>query len=126
MMKIDCEVPLFISTGSMLEVYASKSPTYLEKLVKLNNKLLRLLQNKPLFHPVALLYNEFNTLLIAEQISISSSCCYLHTSYFTFPKRTLTFSKITSSQTNAFTNTTRFQAPSCIYTEQTQLIGQDA
>jgi len=71
MMKIDCEVPLLcISTGSMLEVYASKSPTYLEKLVKLNNKLLRLLENKPLLYPVALLFNEFNTLLIAEKISI--------------------------------------------------------
>ena len=67
MMKIDCEVPLLcISTGSMLEVYASKSPTYLEKLVKLNNTLLWLLQNKPLLYPVALLYNEFNTLLITD------------------------------------------------------------
>ena len=50
-----------------VEVYTSKSPTYLKKLVKLNNKRLHILQNKPLLYQVALLYNEFNTLLIADR-----------------------------------------------------------
>jgi hypothetical protein len=49
-----------------VEVYANTCPTYLEKLMKLNNKLLRILQNKPLLYPVALLYNEFNTLPIVD------------------------------------------------------------
>jgi hypothetical protein len=49
-----------------VEVYANTCPTYLDKLVKLNNKLLRILQNKPLLYPVSLLYDEFKTLPLTD------------------------------------------------------------
>ena len=38
--------------------------TYLDKLVKINNKLLRILQNQPLATPVSQLYTSFNLLPI--------------------------------------------------------------
>ena len=38
------------------EIYASTYMTYLDKLVKINNKLLRILQSQPLATPVSSLY----------------------------------------------------------------------
>lgn len=43
-----------------IEIYANTSKTHLDKLCKLNNKLLRILLNKPLLTPVTDLYNEIN------------------------------------------------------------------
>jgi hypothetical protein len=47
-----------------IEVYANTCGSYLDKLIKLNNKLLRILQNKTLSTPVFELYLEYNTLPI--------------------------------------------------------------
>jgi len=49
-----------------IELYANTCSTYLVKLIKLNNKLLRLLQNRPLLMPTWDLYLKFNTLPINE------------------------------------------------------------
>jgi len=45
-----------------IEIYANTYITYLDKLVKINNKLLRILQNQPLAIPVSQLYTSFNLL----------------------------------------------------------------
>ena len=47
-----------------VEIYANTCPTYLDKLVKLNNKILRIIQNKPFRSHVADLYIQFKTLPI--------------------------------------------------------------
>lgn len=49
-----------------IEVYANTYPTYLDKLVKLNNKLLRILQNQSRFCHVEDLYANYNTFSIPE------------------------------------------------------------
>jgi hypothetical protein len=45
-----------------IEIYANTNPTYLSKLVKLNNRILRILQNRPLATQVISLYRKYNTL----------------------------------------------------------------
>ena len=47
-----------------IEIYANTCPTFLEKLIRQNNKLLRTLQNKPLRHPLSELYCQYNTMPI--------------------------------------------------------------
>jgi hypothetical protein len=49
-----------------IEIYANTHFTYLEQLVKLNNKILRILQFKSLSTPIAELYLTYNTLQIVE------------------------------------------------------------
>jgi len=49
-----------------VEIYANSKPTYLDKLMKLNNKLLRILQCKPITTPIRKLYKTYNTLLITD------------------------------------------------------------
>jgi len=49
-----------------VEIYANTKPTYLDKLMKLNNKLLRILQCKPITTPIRELYKTYNTLLITD------------------------------------------------------------
>ena len=49
-----------------IEIYANTSSIHLKKLITLNNKLLRILQNKPNKFPVKDLYLNFNTLAIPE------------------------------------------------------------
>jgi len=49
-----------------VEIYASTNPTYLNKLMKLNNKLFRILQCKPITTPMRELYKTYNTLLITD------------------------------------------------------------
>ena len=44
-----------------VEIYANTKPTYLDKLMKLNNKLLRILQCKPITTPIRELYKTYNT-----------------------------------------------------------------
>jgi len=39
-----------------VEIYANTTPTYLDKLMKLNNKLLRILQCKPITTPIREVY----------------------------------------------------------------------
>lgn len=60
-----------------LEIYANVHSTYLDELMKLNNKLLQILQNKRLRYPVIILYCDFNppppptvTLLHKQQLLI--------------------------------------------------------
>ena len=43
-----------------IEVYGNSSPNHLNKLIILNNKLLRIVQNKSLRTPVIELYGNFN------------------------------------------------------------------
>jgi len=50
----------------VLKYYANTKPTYLDKLMKLNNKLLRILQCKPITTPIRELYKTYNTLLITD------------------------------------------------------------
>jgi hypothetical protein len=59
-----------------IEVYTNTCGSYLDKLVKLNNKFLRILQNKTIFTPIFELYLEYNTLPIPHS-SIFNSCSYL-------------------------------------------------
>ena len=49
-----------------IEVYANTYPTYLDKLIKLNNKLLRILQNQSRFCHVKDLYANYNTFSIPD------------------------------------------------------------
>jgi len=49
-----------------IELYANTCSTYLEKLIKLNNKLLRVLQSRPLLVPTRDLYVKYKTLPINE------------------------------------------------------------
>ena len=49
-----------------IEIYANTCSTYIDKLTKLNNKLLRIMQNQPRFCPVRDLYMSYNTLTIPE------------------------------------------------------------
>ena len=49
-----------------VELYANTHRTYLDKLMKLNNKLLRILQSKPVFTPVNELYACYNALQITD------------------------------------------------------------
>jgi len=44
------------------EIYINTYDSYLGKLNKLNNKILRILQNKNRCYPITLLYRNFNTL----------------------------------------------------------------
>jgi len=56
-----------------IEVYGNTCSSYIDKLFKLNNKLLRILQHKPFRSHVPDLYIEFNTLpvtLLHEQTAI--------------------------------------------------------
>ena len=43
-----------------VEIYANTKPTCLDKLIKLNNKLLRILQCKPITTPIHELYKTYN------------------------------------------------------------------
>ena len=47
-----------------IEIYANTKPSYLDKLIKLNNKLLRILQHKPITTPLSQLYKSYDTLPI--------------------------------------------------------------
>ena len=49
-----------------VEICANTKPTYLDKLMTLNNKLLRILQCKPITTPIRKLYKTYNTLLISD------------------------------------------------------------
>jgi hypothetical protein len=50
-----------------IEIYANTCLTYLDKLIKLNNKLLRIMQHQPRFCHVRDLYVNYCTLAIFEQ-----------------------------------------------------------
>ena len=50
--------------GTGIEIYANTKISYLDKLIKLNNKLLRILQHKPITTPVFELYKSYDTLPI--------------------------------------------------------------
>ena len=47
-----------------IEIYANTCPSYLDRLITLNNKLLRIVQNKKFDCPTSSLYLDFNTLPI--------------------------------------------------------------
>lgn len=49
-----------------VEIYANTCKTYLNKLTKLNNKLLRILQNKPFATPTSELYLNYSTLPVTD------------------------------------------------------------
>jgi len=57
-------VPSHIMFG--IELYANTCSTYLDKVIKLNNKLLHILQNRPLLVHTRDLYLKYNTLPINE------------------------------------------------------------
>jgi len=67
-----------------IEIYANTYVTYLDKLFKINNKLLRILQNQPLATPVSQLYTSFNLLSIDKlhvlQILLLVFKCLYHDS----------------------------------------------
>ena len=58
-------------------MYANTCGSYLDKLIKLNNKLLRILQNKTLSTPVFELYLEYNTLPI-PQLHVQQLLLFVH------------------------------------------------
>lgn len=49
-----------------IELYGNTKVSYLDKLIKLNNKLLRILQSKPLSTPTRELYKTYNTLPLLD------------------------------------------------------------
>jgi hypothetical protein len=49
-----------------VELYANTYAVHLDKLTKLNNKILRILQNKPVLTLTSELYTAYNTLPIAD------------------------------------------------------------
>ena len=49
-----------------VEMYANTSHTHLDKLMKLNNKILRILHNRPRLTAIKSLYHEYGTLPINE------------------------------------------------------------
>ena len=49
-----------------IELYVNTYPTYFDKLIKLNNTLLRILQFKPFDFPTLQLYKNFNTLPLSS------------------------------------------------------------
>jgi hypothetical protein len=49
-----------------VELYAKTYAVHLDKLIEVNNKILRTLQNKPVLTPTSELYTAYNTLPIAE------------------------------------------------------------
>jgi len=50
--------------GVHVELYANTGITHLSKLITLNNKILRILQNKAYNAPVKEIYTDYNTLPI--------------------------------------------------------------
>ena len=50
-----------------IELYGNTKASCLDKLIKLNNKLLRILQSKPLSTPTRELYKTYNTLQLLKQ-----------------------------------------------------------
>ena len=62
-------------------LYANTGSTHLHKLLTLNNKLLRILQNKPCHFPTKDLYFKHNTLPIPD-LQIDSKSCYLFINLF--------------------------------------------
>jgi len=67
-----------------IEVYANTRSTHLSKLITLNNKMLRILQNKPYRSPVKDLYIAYNTLPISQlhiqQLLLLVHICIYHKS----------------------------------------------
>jgi len=64
-----------------IEVYGNSSLSHLNKLIILNNKLLRIVQNKSLRTPVIELYRNFNTLPLPQLHQFQLLCLvhkYLH------------------------------------------------
>ena len=49
-----------------IELYGNTKASYLDKLIKLNNKLLRILQSKPLSTPTRELCKTYNTLQLLD------------------------------------------------------------
>ena len=64
-----------------VEVYPNTHSSYLEKLMVLSNKMLRIVQFKPLKTHVLNLYNNYNTLPVLK-LHISFSYCYYSYSYY--------------------------------------------
>ena len=58
-----------------IELYANTCPTYLQKLVKLTNKIYRILLNQPLRTRVVELHNDLNVLPV--KMLHHSSCLFL-------------------------------------------------
>jgi len=64
-----------------IELYANTAPTHMNKLIVLNNKLLRILQHKTYSYPVKRLYHNYNTLPIPDLFYFQLSllvCKYVH------------------------------------------------
>ena len=57
-----------------LEIYGNTIKSYLDPLIKMNNKILRILLNKPLQTPINTLYTEFNTLPITALCNLFITC----------------------------------------------------
>jgi hypothetical protein len=97
-----------------IEIYANTCSSYLDKLSKLNNKILRILQNKPLSTPIYELYVNYNTLplhdLQSQQILILVHKFLFHnhtlpevfTRYFTINKFIHNYNTRTSSNIHIF------------------------
>jgi hypothetical protein len=57
-----------------IEIYSNTTKAYLDPLLKMNNKILRVLQNKPLRTPVEILYKNYNTLQIPQLRDLAIVC----------------------------------------------------
>ena len=60
-----------------IEVYANTPASYIDPLIKINNKLLRIIQTKPLTTPVKTLYAAYSTLPVPE-LHVLYLMCLVH------------------------------------------------
>ena len=67
-----------------LEIYGNTSALILDPLLKVNNKILRILQNQPVRTPLSHLYSNFNTLPITALRDLKIACL-MHSKYVHHP-----------------------------------------
>ena len=57
-----------------IEIYANTTKSFLDPLIKMNNKILRILQDKPIRTPVDFLYKNYDSLTILQSRDIAIVC----------------------------------------------------
>jgi len=74
-----------------IEIYANTTKNHINRLMILNNKILRITQNKPLRYDVTELYKNFNTLPLPE-LHKFQLLCLVHKYYYCKDQLPSTFS----------------------------------
>ena len=107
-----------------LEIYGNTADSYLDPLLKINNKILRILQNKPIRTARQTLYNNYNTLPIStlrdfKIATLLHRCVHPHRDLLLHhPMICPMFSNIISFITRTYTHTIQEQNQPCIFNQQ--------